>query len=327
MLVRQDSVSPERADISVETHLSMAGGKPYLYTVEAELESGGSVADRVTVKTGLRSFCVDPERGFMLNGTPYPLYGFNRHDDFKGVGSALLPHHYRRDMQLIEESGATMIRLAHYPHGNPIYHLADSCGIVLWSEIPLCGPGGYMFTGYVDNVADNARQTAREMVYQKFNHPSVCFWGIFNELLVDEADERLKPYDPPVPMAKDINRIFHQADPSRLTCFATCSGQSFYHDCADLIAWNKYFGWKDADLQAAKHFVTRRHALTDIKAFTNLKHATLYVNGRKIGRGRTDSICRTVWPEISLEKGENTIRVEGRHNGKTLSDQCRWVLE
>lgn len=498
VLVRQDSVSPERADISVETLLSMAGGKsgatvrvsvkdhtgrvvaqsrakaegpsvtqklsvsrptlwqgkrqPYLYTVEAELESGGSVADRVTVKTGLRSFRVDPERGFMLNGAPYPLYGFNRHDDFKGVGSALLPHHYRRDMQLIEESGATMIRLAHYPHGNPIYHLADSCGIVLWSEIPLCGPGGYLFAGYVDNVADNARQTAREMVYQKFNHPSVCFWGIFNELLVDEADERLKSYDPPVPMAKEINRIFHQADPSRLTCFATCAGQSFYHDCADLIAWNKYFGWKDADLQAArffdarrteakgkpvgvseygrggstvqhadprhykadkvggrthpeeyqtlchegywkafarrpwlwarliwqmadmqscikdegdtpgvndkgmitydrrtrkdafyfykanwnpepmlhlaaKRFVTRRHALTDVKAFTNLKHATLYVNGRKIGRGRTDSICRIVWPEISLKKGENTIRVEGRHNGKTLTDQCRWVLE
>ena len=35
--------------------------------------------------------------------------------------------------------------------------LADRFGLVLWSEIPLCGPGGYNFTGYVKNAEENAR--------------------------------------------------------------------------------------------------------------------------------------------------------------------------
>lgn len=67
-----------------------------------------------------------------------------------------------------------MIRLSHYPQSRYFYELADRRGMVLWSEIPLVGPGGYDFTGYVKNVEDNARQVALEMVCQNYNHPSVC---------------------------------------------------------------------------------------------------------------------------------------------------------
>lgn len=62
---------------------------PYLYDVRVELMRGQQVIDCVTQHIGLRSFSVDAERGFMLNGRPYPLYGFNRHEDFKGYGSAM----------------------------------------------------------------------------------------------------------------------------------------------------------------------------------------------------------------------------------------------
>ena len=42
------------------------------------------------------------------------------------------------------------------------------------------------FTGYVNNAEDNARQVALEMIYQNMNRPSVCFWGLFNEILVND---------------------------------------------------------------------------------------------------------------------------------------------
>ena len=177
---------------------------PYLYNIKVELLDGGRVIDTVEEQTGLRYFSVDPEQGFFLNGEHYPLLGFNRHEDVDGKGSALSAEDHERDMQLISETGATMIRLSHYPQSRYFYELADRRGMVLWSEIPLVGPGGYDFTGYVKNVEDNARQVALEMVHQNYNHPSVCFWGLFNELLVDEG--RFREWDNPVGFIKETGR-------------------------------------------------------------------------------------------------------------------------
>ena len=212
---------------------------PYLYRVKVELLDGSEVVDAVEEQTGLRYFGVDAEKGFFLNGEPYPLRGFNRHEDVDGKGSALIPEDHERDMQMIKETGATMIRLSHYPQSRYFYELADREGMVLWSEIPLCGPGGYNFTGYVKNAEDNARQVALEMVCQNMNRPSVCFWGIFNEILVN--DGRFKAWDDPVPFVRELHQLYKQADPSRLTTFATCVPHTHYLGCSDLMAWNKYF--------------------------------------------------------------------------------------
>lgn len=231
---------------------------PYLYALDVELVKAGRVVDCVRQPLGLRSFSVNAGTGFSLNGRPYDLHGFNRHDDFEGVGSALTDKEYRRDMQLISEVGATAMRLAHYPHGETIYNLCDSAGVVLWSEIPFCGPGGYFFTGYVRDVDDNARQAMREMVYQKMNHPSVMFWGLFNELLITDG-KRFQQYDDPRPLLRELNALAHTIDPTRLTCFATCVDEREYLGVSDLIAWNKYFSWKNAE-QSALAFFTQAKA-------------------------------------------------------------------
>ena len=212
---------------------------PYLYNVKVELKDGEHVLDSQTVQTGLRYFSVDGEKGFFLNGQSYPLRGFNRHEDVDGKGSALTTEDHELDMQLISETGATFIRLSHYPQSSCFYDLADRQGMVLWSEIPLVGPGGYDFTGYVKNVEENARQVALEMIYQNYNHPSVCFWGLFNELLVDEG--RFREWDYPVDFIRSLNTLVKEADSSRLTTFATCVSHAHYLGCSDLLAWNKYF--------------------------------------------------------------------------------------
>lgn len=212
---------------------------PYLYTVKVELKDGQQVLDSQAVQTGFRYFSVDADKGFFLNGQHYPLCGFNRHEDVDGKGSALSPEDHEHDMQLISATGATFIRLSHYPQSRYFYDLADRQGMVLWSEIPLCGPGGYDFTGYVRNVEENARQVVLEMIWQNYNHPSVCFWGLFNELLVD--DGRFRGWDDPVPFVRELNTLCKQTDPSRLTTFATCVPHTHYLSCSDLMAWNKYF--------------------------------------------------------------------------------------
>jgi beta-galactosidase/beta-glucuronidase len=47
------------------------------------------MVDAVEQPLGLRYFRVDPDRGFFLNGKPYPVYGVNRHQDRPREGAHL----------------------------------------------------------------------------------------------------------------------------------------------------------------------------------------------------------------------------------------------
>ena len=235
-------------------------GAANLYQVTSTLLKNGEPVDRVSVTTGFRSIAAEYGRGFLLNGKPYRVYGVCRHEDVEGRGSALLPEDYDRDMALIEEIGATGLRLAHYPHAERIYDLADKYGICVWTEIPMCGPGGFRFAGYIDSplLKENARQSVYELVYQKYNHPSVCFWGIFNELVWDDG-KAFRDYGDPAPFVRELNDLFHRLDSSRLTTMAVCEEETHMKGCSDLIAWNKYFGWYDRHIEKTGEFYDRFH--------------------------------------------------------------------
>lgn len=74
----------------------------------------------------------------------------------------------------------------------------------------------------------------------------------------------------------------------------------------------------------SRRFVKRENSQTDIKVFTNLKEATLYINNKKIGTMKPDDMSRVIWKDIQLNKGRNTIRVEGKNGKELLSDTCEW---
>lgn len=246
-LVKSEKTDVKTENVKQHVHLEnpiLWDGKnnPYLYNIIVELYENGQLVDKVIQHAGLRYFHVDRNLGFFLNGRHYDLHGFCRHEDVKGKGSALQDSDYQKDMNLINESGATAMRLAHYPHAKRMYDLSDENGIVIMTEIPLCGPGGYDFTGYIESVRENALQVTKELVYQNYNHPSICFWGLFNEILVTDK-KKFASYDDPIPVIKEINKLIKSLDSTRLTTFATCVDQTKYFGCSDIIAWNKYFGW------------------------------------------------------------------------------------
>ena len=74
---------------------------PYMYTASVTLKRGEQILDNVCIPFGVRTFKVDPKKGFFLNGRPYPLHGVSRHQDRKGIGNALTKEHHREDMELI----------------------------------------------------------------------------------------------------------------------------------------------------------------------------------------------------------------------------------
>ncbi|WP_447640951.1 MULTISPECIES: glycoside hydrolase family 2 protein [Chitinophagaceae] len=210
---------------------------PYLYAVKVQLLDGNSVLDEVMQPLGFRQYKVDPQNGLILNDRYLDLHGFGFHEDVAGKGSAVSTADLQKDMQLVSEVGATSLRLTHYPHSSYIYNYADSNGIVLWSEIPLVGPGGYTGAGYINNpeLKAQALQVLQEMIHQNYNHPSVLFWGLFNELKLD--------HDDPIPFLTQLDSVCKALDPIRLTTCATFLDGDQFNKVSDVIAWNKYYGW------------------------------------------------------------------------------------
>ncbi|MBQ7943947.1 MAG: glycoside hydrolase family 2 protein, partial [Lachnospiraceae bacterium] len=139
---------------------------PYLYTAEAILWDAEQELDKVSTRFGCRTFAIDANKGFILNGESYPLRGVSRHQDRWGFGNALLPEHHREDMELICEMGANTIRLAHYQHDQYFYDLCDEKGMVVWAEIPYISK--HMETG-----RENTISQMKELITQNYNHPSI----------------------------------------------------------------------------------------------------------------------------------------------------------
>ena len=216
-----------------DVHLWHGRRDPYLYCCEVELVENGEVLDNVCTRFGCRSFAIDPERGFILNGEEYPLRGVSRHQDRLGIGNALLPEHHKEDVELICEVGATTIRLAHYQHAQYFYDLCDEKGLVLWAEIPY-------ISKHMPSGRENTVSQMKELITQNYNHPSIVVWGLSNEISIGGSDDDL------LENHKILNDLCHEMDKTRLTTIAAvsmCKMDDPYLLIPDVVSYNHYFGW------------------------------------------------------------------------------------
>ena len=212
---------------------------PFMYQTVVTLIKDGKELDKVEQPLGVRYYITDPDKGFFLNGKHLPLHGVCRHQERAEVGNALYPVHHEEDTRIMLDMGVNAVRLAHYPQATYMYDLMDKYGIVTWAEIPFVGPGGYADKGFVDQPSfrENGKEQLKEMIRQHYNHPSICFWGLFNELK-EQGDN-------PVEYIKELNAIAHQEDPTRPTTSAS-NQEGALNFITDHIAWNRYDGWYGA---------------------------------------------------------------------------------
>ncbi len=224
---------------------------PYLYSLKAQILNGNNIVDEVLIKFGCRSFEIDPERGFILNGEEYPLRGVSRHQDRWGIGNALLPEHHKEDMDLICEVGATTIRLAHYQHDQYFYDLCDERGMVVWAEIPY-------ISRHMPKGRENTISQMKELIVQNYNHPSIVVWGLSNEITMNGAD------DPDLLENHYIlNDLVHSMDKTRLTtmaCISMCDMNEKYVQIPDVVSYNHYFGWYGGETDMNGPWFDKFHA-------------------------------------------------------------------
>ncbi len=238
-VVAETVTADTKANFVLENAHKWNGRKdPYLYTAKAELLENGEAVDTVSARFGCRSFEIDPNKGFILNGEEYPLRGVSRHQDRWGKGNALSHEDHIEDVEYICEMGATTIRLAHYQHDQFFYDLCDEKGLVIWAEIPYISQ--HMATG-----RENTISQMKELITQNYNHPCIVVWGLSNEITMKgEKDPDL------LENHRILNDLCHEMDKTRLTTMAVvsmCPMDAEYLNIPDTVSYNHYFGWYGGD--------------------------------------------------------------------------------
>ena len=234
-VVLEENSRETKVTLSVSSpHLWNGRKDPYLYYIKAELLKGEERLDEVGSEIGFRSFRIDPERGFILNGEEYPLRGVSRHQDRKDKGNAISKEDHEEDMALIMEVGANTIRLAHYQHDQYFYHLCDKNGIVVWAEMPY-------ISQHMSQGRENTISQMKELITQNYNHPSIVVWGLSNEITMGN------PKDPDMlENHRILNDLCHTMDKTRLTTSAmltVCGIDEEIVHISDVVSYNHYFGW------------------------------------------------------------------------------------
>lgn len=228
-------------------HLWNGVEDPYLYTVTAGLPSG----DTARARFGCRSFAIDPEKGFILNGKPLRLCGAARHQDRQGLGNALTKREHEEDIALLLEMGANTVRLAHYQHDQYFYDLCDEKGLVVWAEIPY-------ITEHMPEGRQNTIDQLTELVVQNYNHPSIICWGLSNEITVTGGVTQDL-----VENHRVLNELCHRLDPTRPTTMAHAfmlDHSDPFVTLSDIRSYNLYYGWYVGDWDQNDRWFDEFHA-------------------------------------------------------------------
>ena len=225
---------------------------PYLYTVRCEIVRDDEVLDNIDKRVGFRTFYIDAEKGFFLNGKQMKLKGVCRHQDREKMGNGITEKEHTEDLDLILEVGANSIRLAHYQQNQYFYDLCDEKGILVWAEVPV-------ISAFQIEKQENGKQQLCELIKQSYNHPCIFCWGIQNEITQEQSGARNKKL---VPSMKELNSIVKAIDPTR---YSTCAQLSILDQksplnfITDILGYNHYFGWYDFGFEFLNKWLDEYH--------------------------------------------------------------------
>ncbi len=230
------------ADFTIDSpQLWNSTENPYLYSAEVKLvdqTNDGACLDSISENFGLRYWEVNAQNQFSLNGKPLRIKGVTRFEDNALRANALYRENHQRDIELMLEMGVNAVRLTHYPQDPYFLDLCDKAGIMVWSEIPFVGAGGERDKGFIDSpeFMDNGEVQLTEMIKQLYNHPSILWWGLFDELTQRGDDPKI--------YIRELMDLAGELDPTR-ECVAASNQDGELNFITPLIGFNQYVGWNE----------------------------------------------------------------------------------
>ena len=223
---------------------------PALYCLRLEIEVEGSITDSLEISFGFREMVLDAENGFFLNGVHTKINGVAKHQDTAGVFHAAGLQHWQQDLNDVLEIGANSVRLSHYQHPQEMYYLCDEAGLIVWAEIPM------LKMTDKEELFENACSQLKELILQNIHHPSICFWGIQNEIAMFGENEQMYQ------SVRKLEELAKRLDPTRITASANLfcvENKSQLNQITDAVGYNVYFGWYYGKMQDNAEFADSFH--------------------------------------------------------------------
>lgn len=227
----RDLVLPQLSFPSVK---EWSVNEPNLYLLQAVFSGDdGTPRDDLIERIGFREICVSG-RSLLLNGKPFFIKGFCRHEDHPDFGSAIPFQVMYGDLAMMREMGANAVRTVHYPNDELFLDLCDELGMLVWEESHARALDEEQMR--VPLFMEQSSACVREMITAHFNHPSICIWGFLNECASSTPFGKIcyqQHYD-----------LIRSLDQSRPCSFSSCSkGTDLCLGIPDIVSFNVYPEW------------------------------------------------------------------------------------
>ena len=208
---------------------------PKLYNVIVSTKT-----DRTADKIGFRTIEAHGIQ-VLLNGKPIFMRGISIHGEIpQDVRRAYTQEDAAQLLRQSKELNCNMVRLAHYPHDEKITRLADSLGMLVWSEIPV-----YWTIDFTsEEVLDKAKVQLEEMITRDHNRASVIIWSVGNETPISPVRTNF--------MHSLLTKA-RELDNTRMVSAALEVNYSALNDMnvvddplgefVDIVSFNEYLGW------------------------------------------------------------------------------------
>ena len=154
---------------------------PNLYTAHVTLTKGGAVVDEVTETFGIRTITWS-NKGLFINGKETLLRGGCFHHDNGILGAATYAESEERRVRIMKENGFNALRSSHNPTSDALIAACDKYGMYLMDETFDMWYQRKSKYDYGNDFEQWWQADTIAMVQRDYNHPSVIFYSIGNEV-------------------------------------------------------------------------------------------------------------------------------------------------
>ncbi|MCK2022682.1 DUF4982 domain-containing protein [Microbacterium sp. kSW2-24] len=171
-----------RFRLRVPTPMRWSVDTPDLYEARLELADGEQCVDAEATAFGIRTLQLDALHGLRINGEQVKLRGACIHADNGPLGAAAIARAEERKIQLLKAAGFNAIRSSHHPASPALLDACDRLGMLVMDETFDVWTSSKSDFDYSFNFPRWWEDDLQSLVAKDFNHPSVIFYSIGNEI-------------------------------------------------------------------------------------------------------------------------------------------------
>lgn len=180
--VRAGDTSILRQRLYVQAPHRWSVDSPTLYSATTSIGGAETVVEQRTTTFGIRTLQLDPHQGLRINGETVKLRGACIHHDNGILGAAAIGRAEERRVELLKEAGFNAIRSSHNPVSQAMLDACDRLGMLVMDETFDMWTMGKTPFDYSLSFPEWWERDVEALVTKDFNHPSVVFYSIGNEI-------------------------------------------------------------------------------------------------------------------------------------------------